>query len=186
MSFDRRIAAALAGTSLLKPSTVRAALERKDLDASGLDVFMSDPGDFPYGRTLLHKDDRVECLLMNWAQGRECAPHDHGASWGWVAILEGEASHKVYRLDARGVPVLRREERVKAGRWLFAPKGLVHSMGNPTSNRLVSLHTYVPTIALMRVYDPARCASCIVGDGCGAWWPAVIGPIRAVSTPKAD
>lgn len=186
MNIQERLAAALAGAALDRPRALRSALAGCDFGLEELESLLADPGPFPYGRTRLHECQGAELLLMNWAPGRECAPHDHGASWGWVAILEGEASHKVYRLDARGVPVLRREERVKAGRWLFAPKGLVHSMGNPTSNRLVSLHTYVPTIALMRVYDPARCASCIVGDGCGAWWPAVSGPIRAVSTPKAD
>lgn len=108
---------------------------------------------------------------MNWANHRECAPHDHGSSYGWINIITGESTHMLHTLDQDDVPVpyLRRTE--KAGFRFFAPRGMIHQMGNMTDDMLVTLHVYSMPITGMKVYDLERCAACVVSDDCGAWWP---------------
>ncbi len=184
-SVQDRLKRALGRIELHRPRSLKASLVRCQLGIRDLEPLLVEAGPFPYGRHLLYQNQGIESLVMNWPSGAECAPHDHGSSWGWVHILEGEAEHSVYQLDVRGVPRVRRKRLVRAGGWLFAPKGLIHSMGNPTSNRLVTLHVYVPCITGMRVYDPSRCASCVVRDDCGAWWPADDRQIVQISPPSS-
>ena len=150
---------------------LNAALRACHILTADLEPVISPPIDFPYSRTLLYKSEHIEVLGMSWAHDRQCAPHDHGQSWGLVKILEGRATHAIYSLKG-GIPVLRIRSLKEAGTTLFAPKGMIHSMGNPSSNRLITLHVYTPEITNMMVYDIPRCAACIVADDCGAWWPA--------------
>jgi cysteine dioxygenase len=162
-----------ASVSLTNPTplALRDAVRRWEFSAADLVPYLPPPSVYPYGRRVLFRSDCFEVLVMNWLPGRECAPHDHGQSWGWFFVLEGVATHSLYRLGGRGIPVLRQTTTEQPGRLIFAPRGRVHSMGNPTSGRLVTLHAYAPPIVGMKVYDLHRCAACVVSEECGAWWP---------------
>ncbi|WP_409290807.1 cysteine dioxygenase [Peribacillus sp. SCS-37] len=123
----------------------------------------------PYYRKLLYHNEEVEMLVMNWSQ-LECAPHDHGASQGWIKVLSGSSLNTVYKVDGNGWPEELFEELHQDGKLFYAPRKGVHKM-KAAGPELVTLHLYSPPISGMKVYDLEACAACIVSDECGAWWP---------------
>jgi cysteine dioxygenase len=154
------------------PEQLAAALTRCRPTAAELAEHAGEPGVFPYGRRALLRTDHVELMVMNWAVGRMCAPHDHGGSFGVIRVVSGEAAHELYTLDQLDRPVryLCRQER--AGSQYVAARGMIHAMGNATRQPMLTVHAYSPPITGMIVYDLLRCAACVVSDDCGAWWPA--------------
>lgn len=171
MELTQRIAGVFGGMNAPGHRQLWAGVEACRITMEDLEPLLPVPSIYPYGRRPLYASEHLELLVMNWATSRECAPHDHGQSCGWVVVMDGEAKHAVFKVNARGTPILSRESRVQSGTRLFAPRGLIHSMGNPTTGRLVTLHAYAPRITRMKVYDLVRCAACVVSDDCGAWWP---------------
>lgn len=134
--------------------------------------YAGDPGRYPYGRKKLFATDDVEVIVMNWAGGRDCAPHDHGSSFGWVHVLAGEVRHTLYTLDQNDIPRPYHTRTERCDTRYFAARSMVHSMGNPTDQLTVTVHVYAPPITGMKVYDLEKCSACVVSDDCGAWWPA--------------
>jgi cysteine dioxygenase len=124
----------------------------------------------PYNRELLYKNDEVELLVMNWSQ-LECAPHDHGNSFGWIQVLSGTSHNSVYEVNRNGLPVELFYENHQKGTYFYAPKKAIHKMKASSYTDLVTLHLYSPPITGMIVYDLTKCAACVVSDDCGAWWP---------------
>lgn len=153
------------------PQQLREAWESVGATLDEVLPYAGDPGIYPYGRKKLYASDDIEILAMNWAPRRPCAPHDHGQSFGWINVMAGTVRHTLYTLDQDDIPApfLTREE--PRGSRYFAPRGMVHSMENPSDDLTVTLHLYAPPISGMRVYDLERCAACVVSDDCGAWWP---------------
>ncbi|MEU7277909.1 cysteine dioxygenase family protein [Streptomyces sp. NPDC045431] len=153
------------------PHELREAWESIDASLDEVLPYAGDPGVYPYGRKKLYATGDIEILAMNWASHRPCAPHDHGHSFGWINVMAGTVRHTLYTLDQDDIPVsfLTRDE--PCGSRYFAPRGMIHSMENPTDDLTVTLHLYAPPITGMRVYDLERCAACVVSDDCGAWWP---------------
>jgi cysteine dioxygenase len=173
VSLLERIAEAFAPLHQPRPDELRRALTAVTARPDELRLVCDEPSVYPYGRKLLYSSADVEVLAMNWAPGRQCAPHDHGASFGWIQIVAGDASHELFTLDHAGeMPLRWHQGSEPTGRLYFAPVGLIHSMGNPRRDReLLTLHAYSLPISGMRVYDLNRCAACVVSDDCGAWWP---------------
>lgn len=124
----------------------------------------------PYNRELLYKNDEVELLVMNWSQ-LECAPHDHGNSFGWIQVLSGTSRNSVYEVNGNGLPIELFHADHQKGTYFYAPKKAIHKMKAYSHTDLVTLHLYSPPITGMIVYDLPKCAACIVSDDCGAWWP---------------
>ncbi len=172
MSLLDRVDRLFAGLRLPSPDELSAALAALDPGAEELAEHAGEPGLFPYGRRPLARTEDVEVLVMNWAVGRVCAPHDHGGSFGVIRVAAGVADHHLYTLDQRDRPTryLRRQE--VAGSQYVAARGMIHAMGNAADAPLLTVHAYAPPITGMVVYDLARCAACVVSDDCGAWWPA--------------
>jgi cysteine dioxygenase len=154
------------------PEGMRDLLVSLDFDADALEEIAGPAGLFPYGRKVICSTPEIELLVMNWAPRQECAPHDHGRSFGWIQIVDGTARHRLYTLDQHDVPALYLQRTEHAGQLYFAPHGQVHQMGNPGLERLITLHLYAPPISGMHIYDLERCRVCVVSDDCGAWWPA--------------
>lgn len=129
-------------------------------------------GSKPYSRSRISVDiPECEVLVMHWASQHACAPHDHGDSYGCLLVVAGQAVERLYRRRGRAGVELMTTRRHQAGDIVLVPRGVIHSMVNPTTSPLVTLHLYVPEITGMTVYDPTRCRKCIVSDDCGAWWP---------------
>uniref|UniRef100_UPI0011A872AF cysteine dioxygenase n=1 Tax=Bacillus thuringiensis TaxID=1428 RepID=UPI0011A872AF len=132
--------------------------------------YLVHPDKHPYGRKLVYQSDHVEILVMNWNDRIECSPHDHGDSYGWVVIVNGETTHTLYKIDSETkIPVIHKIETTNVP--FFAHKTQIHTMVNNAPEPLVTFHVYSPPIKGMKVYDLHRCAACIVSDDCGAWWP---------------
>lgn len=140
-------------------------------DPAVLSPFAGDPGTYPYGRRPLYSANGVEAIVMNWAADRQCAPHDHGRSFGWIHVVSGQINHVLHTLDQDDFPVAFATRTEPTGTLMFAPRGAIHSMGNLTGGPTLTLHLYAPPIQEMRVWDLERCAMCVVSDDCGAWWP---------------
>jgi SAM-dependent methyltransferase/quercetin dioxygenase-like cupin family protein len=171
MDLHARLEAVFGSMRRPTPDTLAEAWRKAKVTLEDVIPWMGEPGIYPYGRKKVFDSPELEILVMNWAALRECAPHDHGFSFGWVHVLAGTLNHTLYTLDQRDVPVMFGRRLEHAGGRYFAPRGLVHSMGNPTDETTVTLHVYAPPITGMKVYDLAKCAACVVSDDCGAWWP---------------
>jgi cysteine dioxygenase len=172
MSFVDVIAERFARLRKPTPQQLKQALVDINADEQALRLYLGEPGIFPYGRKPLFVSDEVEVIVMHWAVGRRCAPHDHGQSFGWIQVVCGSLNHVLYKLDENDVPVEFSSRYEESGTMIFAAKGMVHDMGNLRECKMVTLHAYAPPIDGMVVYDLERCASCMVAKDCGAWWPA--------------
>ena len=148
---------------------VAEAIASNLLELERFRVYLPPPNGRPYGRRALYQTADMEVMLMNWALGGSCLPHDHGASEGWVKVLCGTSTHRVFSVD-QTAPVLK-ETQMIGDAVFYAKSGLVHSMANETTDPLVTLHFYFPPIHAMEVFDPSALRSAIVADDCGAWWP---------------
>jgi predicted metal-dependent enzyme (double-stranded beta helix superfamily) len=125
-------------------------------------------GDDPYGRRALYSASNGEVMLMSWRAGGTSAPHDHGASRGYVVLLEGRFAETFWGFGPDGLAAT-------PERYLTAPAvvpvtpGSIHSMSS--IDRGLSLHIYTPSIERMRVYDHQARRTLVVTDDCGAWIP---------------
>jgi SAM-dependent methyltransferase/mannose-6-phosphate isomerase-like protein (cupin superfamily) len=166
-----RLNAAFGALRHPSPDQLAEAWRRAEIALEDVLPCLAEPGAHPYGRVKIFATPDVEVLVMNWAARRECAPHDQGDSFGWVHVLSGSVSYTLYTVEQGDVPVVfgRRVER--AGARIFVPRGLVHSIGNPSDQPTVTVHVCSPPMTGMKVYDLERRAACVVGGDGGAWWP---------------
>lgn len=169
-----RLSASLSTIPRLTPQSIKEAMDGIRPCLSDTVPFLGDPGLFPYARKLLMKTPQLEVLIMHWLKRGECAPHDHGQSFGWIYLVSGQASHTVFSRPIDGPPRPPTRRTHTAGEYIFAPKHVIHQMGDvtPDDEPLVTLHIYAPPIHGMKVYDLTLCKACVVSDDCGAWWPA--------------
>ncbi|EIT86796.1 hypothetical protein A374_04459 [Fictibacillus macauensis ZFHKF-1] len=170
-SFLERVHTHFSFTTYPTSEQLRDALH--DLQATKADVqpFLQAPEHYPYGRKMIYKTPWLEMLVMHWSKTIDCAPHDHGQSYGWVQLLSGQSSHTLYRVDQQGQPQAIKEKIEPTGSSLRVTNQLVHKMGTAGEEPLITLHVYAPPVSGMKVYDLPKCAVCIVADDCGAWWP---------------
>lgn len=125
----------------------------------------------PYGRRVLLSTSNFEVLLMTFSPGRECPPHDHGASEGLMLVCLGVAEHRIYRREAGNLKLVQ-ATRKPAESILEAPVGCIHAMGNgSTTERLVTLHVYWPLIQQMSIFDVLKRKVYVVNEEAGAWLP---------------
>ncbi|WP_367136070.1 cysteine dioxygenase family protein [Saccharothrix sp. HUAS TT1] len=171
MSFLDAVQEKLGNLRRPDPAQLKQATLDLNADLDALTPHLGEPGIYPYGRKPLFSNGVVEAIVMNWAADRECAPHDHGRSFGWIQVVSGTIDHRLYTLDQDDIPTPFAERVENTGSFMFAPRGAVHSMGNRNGDVTVTLHVYAPPIAGMVVYDLEKCAACVVADDCGAWWP---------------
>ncbi|GAF14719.1 cysteine desulfurase [Bacillus sp. JCM 19046] len=147
---------------------LRNALVKIDASYRELSPFLESTSNKPYYRKLLYQSDEVELLVMNWSN-LDCAPHDHGSSYGWIQVIGGACKNTLFQVEGNELPEEIFHKTYQQGSTFFAPQKAVHKMNG--ENGLVTLHLYAPPITGMKVYDLERCRMCIVADDCGAWWP---------------
>lgn len=123
----------------------------------------------PYAREVLEADDEHEVLVMRWRPDATCAPHDHGEqSGGVIHVVRGAIIERRFRFDGRTLMPLS-ERSVVAPAVLSIEAGVIHDMH--AVGAALTVHSYAPRIARMRVYDPAARVTWIVDDDHGAWLP---------------
>ena len=117
-----------------------------------------------YARNLLYRDEHVEVLLLCWLPGQKTPVHDHGASWGVSAALNGDLFETSYRVVRDGAPLQLVESRLMhPGAVSFESGDTVHEVGNASSSPIVSLHIYGPPLARFTAYDPMSGERRVIG-----------------------
>jgi len=109
--------------------------------------------ELPYGRTMLHLDDRVEVIIGCWPQGGWCDAHDHGKAIGIVYAYSGEIEHYRYEYHD-GILDLVEHEKMRANESFRLEEGLIHALHNTSSQEpYIGLHIYSPPTSDVRVFD---------------------------------
>ena len=113
-----------------------------------------------YARTLLHRCDGFELLLLTWAAGSASPIHDHAAQDCWFVPLAGRFELDDYAiLDERDgaaelLPLRRR--RIGAGELDHRDEHeAVHAV-TPVTPHALSLHLYARPIDACRIFDRRR------------------------------
>lgn len=113
-----------------------------------------------YARTLVHRCDAFELLLLTWAPGSHAPAHDHGGQHCWLVPLAGAFDLDDYAvLAAEGrrawlVPL--RARRVGPGELdRRDEREAVHAV-TPVTPLALTLHLYARPIDRCRVFDLGR------------------------------
>lgn len=138
----------------------------KDIETI-LSVLKLDP-EHPYSRNVLYNEDNLEIMVARWTRDVPCHPHDHGASYSAILILDGCSEHKLYRIQDDELVCVHTEYKHKGDVILCAPHQ-IHSMGGYPN--LITVHVYTEAISNMLVFDKENKQTFLVDGGCGAWLP---------------
>lgn len=97
-----------------------------------------------YGRSLVHKGEHYEVMVISWCPRDYSAVHNHGyTKWGAVKVY-GTLEHINYRLSNRMLSIVEKE-RLSCDDIIAVNDKLIHQMGNPTDENVLSLHVYGTT-----------------------------------------
>ena len=109
-----------------------------------------------YTRTLIHRSDDVELLVLCWRRGSHAPIHGHEGELCWARVERGrlrfssyrEVSRTPLRLDAVGAPV-------DGGPGYVDGPADIHAVDNPLDfgADAVSLHVYCRPYAECDIYD---------------------------------
>lgn len=98
-----------------------------------------------YARNILLMDP-LEVVLIKWPRGVKSAIHFHEGFWGYVGVLEGEASNTEYYFDKDELKQ-KRAVLIRKGGLIPEPDGVIHKLANHSQNEdLVTLHFYFPPL----------------------------------------
>ncbi len=122
----------------------------------------------PYSRNVLHSDEQCEVMIARWNPDFACAPHDHGASAGYVFYLEGDFQEIHYDWKSNKL-VPTREVLHAQGSYTQVGSDDIHSC--MATRPGLTLHVYFPCIEAMRVYDLENERTLLLASDCGAWIP---------------
>jgi cysteine dioxygenase len=167
-----------------------AVAQSIDLSDEAIEAVVRTDPTKPYGRRVLLANDHVESMIARWTRRHECAPHDHGGSYGAVRLLQGSALHTVWQVRDGALHMVR-QDVVHAGFVLTCGPEMVHSMVDAGAEApLTTLHLYIDPIDHMFVYDTLEQGAAeatgslgerrpviregrtwVVDGGCGAWLP---------------
>lgn len=115
-------------------SEIRAA------DLASWGEFNHSPSD-SYGRRELYHGRFFSVRVMSWAAGDISAIHDHGhARWGAFMAL-GRAEHGIFSLQGEQLRTELREW-LEPGEVRTVSPALIHQLGNPGHEPLLTLHIY--------------------------------------------
>lgn len=109
--------------------------------------------ELPYGRTMLHLDDKFEVIIGCWPKGGWCDAHDHGDAVGIVYSYSGEIEHFRYQMHD-GFLDLIEHGTMKKNESARLESGMIHSLQNISSDEpYIGLHIYSPPTSDVRVFD---------------------------------
>jgi len=104
----------------------------------------------PQRRTyeLLHRDDDVMAWLICWMDDHDTGFHDHDASSGAVAVIEGAVREERLRI---GAPPSSRT--VRAGEAFTFAAADIHRVRHAGTIPAVTIHAYSPPLWRMGAYE---------------------------------
>ncbi|MFI5264378.1 MAG: cysteine dioxygenase [Candidatus Kapaibacterium sp.] len=117
------------------------------------EIIAASKAELPYGRSMLHLDDRFEVIIGTWPKGGWCDAHDHGKAVGIVFSYSGEIEHFRYELHD-GFLDLVEHSTIKPNESCRLESGMIHSLMNVSSEEpYIGLHIYSPPTSDVRVFD---------------------------------
>ncbi|EMT50204.1 hypothetical protein I532_23669 [Brevibacillus borstelensis AK1] len=139
------------------PSKIKEVLSRLPLSADAFASCMPSSDGLPYGREVLFRTNDVEIVLIYLPPGHESAPHDHGSSFGWEYVLQGEMmniNHSVIPGSSRAPAYVSVQETmsVASGQVYFIEKGQIHAIRNGGQTPVISLNVYSPPLSGCKEY----------------------------------
>ncbi len=127
----------------LKPSDVINAIKESNVQAEDLMPWadFQHPTADSYGRKLVYKAPNFEIMVMSWLPGDFSTIHDHGyTTWGAVKVF-GPNEHATFRVEDDKIYTLTRTD-FESGQIVGVGHNLIHQMGNPTKENILTLHIY--------------------------------------------
>jgi cysteine dioxygenase len=113
-----------------------------------------------YARTLFHRDDAFELLVLAWSPGSAAPVHDHDGQDCWFVPLAGVFELHDYALveehGARATLAALRVRRVGEGELDRRDADEPLHAVTPVTPLALSLHLYARPIDRCRVFDAAR------------------------------
>jgi predicted metal-dependent enzyme (double-stranded beta helix superfamily) len=128
-----------------------------------IDTFAAYRDDAPaipngYSRTLLHKTNAFELIVMRWAPGAQTCIHDHGESRCWALVVEGtlrvenferlDEGSEIARLRLRGVSDFQTGQIDYQATWRD-----LHRVTNVDSDTSYSLQLYAAPLGEFTIVD---------------------------------
>eukprot|EP00457_Paulinella_chromatophora_P010297 gb/GEZN01010395.1/.p1 GENE.gb/GEZN01010395.1/~~gb/GEZN01010395.1/.p1 ORF type:complete len:232 (-),score=30.13 gb/GEZN01010395.1/:525-1220(-) len=128
--------------------------------------------DLHYTRNLVQDNDLVEIIVLCWSPGQISRVHDHGASDCFMVTLQGEVHEKRFNKYIHGREVIESQVPSKVGGACPELKQVsetilnssspavhihdnqaLHSVGNYSSERAITLHVYTPPIRRVKIFE---------------------------------
>ena len=126
------------------------------------DYLTPDANHYARNPVFLDEDNQLGLYVIVWQPQQWSAVHDHG-TWGVVGVLEGSLyEHNFIRCDHQPKESDEGIELVRGGTLLLSTGSVtgfvpnpdhIHMTGNPSSERVVSLHLYGHSMAGFNLYD---------------------------------
>lgn len=115
--------------------------------------FVKAPELLPYGRHVLFRNDQLELIVVQVPPGQTTGIHDHGDSIGCTYVVEGRMLNINFTVNGSGKANYEAEQKVAKGQFLNLGHGAVHSMNNPYSEPLITVHVYSPPLSGVTRYE---------------------------------
>ena len=108
-----------------------------------------------YGREMMFKNDHFEIMVMSWAPRDYTAVHNHGyTKWGAVQTF-GKLEHSTFEL-ANNFLSSQFKQKLVSGDIISVNQSLIHQMGNPNDENVLSLHVYGTPLKVDGITDNSQ------------------------------
>ncbi|MBC8754647.1 cysteine dioxygenase family protein [Kordia sp. YSTF-M3] len=94
-----------------------------------------------YGRKMIYDGGKFEIMAMSWNPGDYSSIHNHGyTQWGVVQAF-GNVHHFIYQ-NRNNQLRFAKKEILTEGAIVKVVNAMIHQMGNPSTDRYMTLHIY--------------------------------------------
>ncbi len=135
------------------PSELKAALASLHATKDQIAPYVLEPTDqLPYGRRVLFRTEEVEIVLIHLPPGQQSHPHDHGQSYGWEYVIQGELHNITYMRQPGGGLDVDETTVILPGEYCFIEQGRIHAICNKSSTPVIALNAYTPPLSGCTMY----------------------------------
>jgi len=127
----------------INATLIKEFVERSEISADDLLAYadFEHPVEDGYGRKMIYDGGKFEIMAMSWNSGDYSSIHNHGyTQWGVVKVF-GNAHHFIYK-NKDGALSFAKKEILTTGAITKVVNAMIHQMGNPSTERFMTLHVY--------------------------------------------
>jgi predicted metal-dependent enzyme (double-stranded beta helix superfamily) len=142
-TLKNRIQNAIDSNEKINAGRIKEFVELADVKKEDLLAYtdFDHPIEDGYGRKMIYDGGKFEIMAMSWNPGDYSSIHNHGyTQWGVVQVF-GNAHHFIYQ-NKDGVLSFSKKEILTTGAITKVVNAMIHQMGNPSTERYMSLHVY--------------------------------------------